>query len=198
MERYYLYTWLTGHLFVVDRSPEDLTKRKITYYSTNINGQVNFKKAEEYLIKPKLGHILKRMRKPGYNSNPRVSDSYVYKYLLTPTEKEGLLFKPSESFTAGYLLASDSLEEVHKRMVLWTWQNKSAYKDEKGENLKYAIGTYIIQEEATKALFDKYGTTFDEVQGDKKVDVAASQADIIAEGEKSAINDSVGQLSFVF
>lgn len=196
MKRYHLYTWLTGHLFIVDCSPEDLTKRKITYYSSNIRGQVWFEKGEEYFIKPKLGHILRRMRKPGCNSpNARVSDSYVYQYLLTPNEKEGLIFRPRENFSRDYLLASDDLEEIHREMVLWTWKNKCAYEDESGENLEYAIGTYITQEEANALLIEKYGNKPLTVQT-KVAQEEPSFGRDFQNANGNSIDGEMGQLAF--
>lgn len=138
MKRYYVYDFLIGNPILID------TKEKtITYYNSNIYGQIyNLDQEHEKVSKQRISGLIKRLNSRSYNTlDGYVIDRYIYNYIMTEEQRN----KCSRSVSLNendFITSGDNYKEVIEKMCIWVYEYNNK-KEDMDEDLRDYYKSYL-------------------------------------------------------
>ena len=127
-ERYILHDFTAGTPILIDREAKTLT-----LYYCNLHGQIyNLHNAEQFHVtNAVVGSLIQRSSNRNYFRYSKARDAYIYKYLLTPEQRElcgqHLAIMSSDQIIA----ASDSYPDAITAMCEWACRQRAFERTEK-------------------------------------------------------------------
>ncbi|MGF7535490.1 hypothetical protein AAGG74_17700 [Bacillus mexicanus] len=135
MERYYAYDFGLKSPIIIDT-----LEKVITFYNTNIHGQIyNLKDGGETckISTAKINGLIERLNSGKYSySNSLVIDKYIYHFIMTDEQREKCIRKPGNLRTKDFYGSGDNLKNIIKIMCEKTFEKTYVWKNTVSEEIQ--------------------------------------------------------------
>ncbi|MED3830243.1 hypothetical protein P4575_20640 [Priestia megaterium] len=140
MNRYYVYDFVCGNPILIDT-----VKKEITFYHTNVYGQVYDLKSGGKVVKgtARINGLIKRTNNSNYSfSNKYVIDQYIYHLLMSDEQKAKCRSIPQKPSEARFYISGDNYNEIISIMCEQTYEQGYAWGKEKKTKEKPELTAY--------------------------------------------------------